>query len=65
MSISLLYMPVKFQSEIPKDDKKIDFSLGGLFLAHPVYIYIYTGWNKKNPPPRHVGIFFAILNILM
>ena len=36
MSISLLYMSVQFQNEIPKVDKKIDFSLGGLFLAHPV-----------------------------
>jgi len=26
---------------------------------------ILTGWGKKNSPPRQVGIFFAILNILM
>ena len=40
MSISLLYMPVKFKIEIAKDDKKFDFSLGGdFFLAHPVYTY--------------------------
>jgi len=47
MSISLLYMPVKFQIEIAKDDKKIDFSLGGYLFSPPC---IYTGdisvnWN--------------------
>ena len=31
-------MPVKFQIEIAKDDKKLNFSLGGFFLAHPAYI---------------------------
>ena len=35
MSISLLHMPVKFQIEIAKDDKKFDFSLGGLFFSPP------------------------------
>ena len=35
MSVSLLYMPVKFQIEIAKDDKKFDFSLGGYFFDSP------------------------------
>jgi len=38
MSISLLYSPLKFQIVKAKDNKKFDFSLGGLlFVPHPVY----------------------------
>ena len=48
MSISLLYMPVKFQIEIAKDDKQIDFSLREFFLPHPVELT-----DLKDQSPAH------------